>query len=52
MNGDAILGCVLAACVLATMVVLVLVSRNTIHRIARKGGGSAREILKDAKSDG
>ena len=41
------LGCVLVTGALGLIAYLVVWSRRTIDRIARKGLGSAREIVKD-----
>ncbi|MBS3762082.1 MAG: hypothetical protein KGZ25_02140 [Planctomycetes bacterium] len=44
MEADVIAGCALIGAALAVLTLLVLWSRRMIHRIARKGYGSAREI--------
>ena len=44
MDFDTTLGCILVVVALSLLTLLVLWSRRTIDRIARKGFGSAREI--------
>jgi hypothetical protein len=50
METDAILGCIIVAISVIVMIALVFWSRRTINRIARNGGGSVREILRDLRS--
>jgi hypothetical protein len=44
---DIVLGCVLVGASLAAQVFLVLWSRRSINRIARRGYASARKIASD-----
>ncbi len=50
MDLDAVFGCIAVALSLGLIVGLVLWSCRSIDRIARKGLGSAREILKDKRT--
>ena len=47
MEGDAVVGMVLLAAALASLVVLVFWSRRRIERISRNGYGTARAIEKE-----
>jgi hypothetical protein len=47
MSTDALIGCILIVGALGLLTYLVAWSRSTIHRIARDGARSAREVLTD-----
>jgi hypothetical protein len=53
MPRDVIIGCALLVVAVASIIVLVLQSRRTIERIARRkrGTGSARETLQEFRDD-
>ena len=52
MTGDVYIGCILVAFALTSVTALILWSRRTIERIARKGYRSARETAKDLQNGG
>ncbi|MHC5037740.1 MAG: hypothetical protein ACYTHM_10525 [Planctomycetota bacterium] len=52
MDFDTFLGCILAALSLAFITYLTLWSRRMIHRIAEKGEGTFRKIVKDIRHGG
>lgn len=46
-TADILFGCAVLTAALGCLTALVLWSRRIIERVARRGGGSAREILRD-----
>jgi len=52
MDGQTLLGCLIAALALGAMTALLIWSQRSINRIARSGFGSAREIAKDQDRGG
>jgi len=52
MDGDILLGCIIAGAALGLITYLVLWSRRTIDRIAERGSRSAREIVKERRHGG
>ena len=51
MDMNVLIGCVVTVCALALIVALVLWSRRTINRIAKKGFRTARQTLKELNGD-
>jgi len=51
MDRDSLLGCIIVVVALSSITYLVLWSRRTIERIARKRLSSVREILEDLRDD-
>ena len=52
MEGDAVIGIIVIAGALAALTLLVVWSRQIIHRIAARRFDSARAIEKDLRRDG
>jgi hypothetical protein len=48
---DIVAGCTILTVAMGTLTYLVLWSRRTIERIARRGYGSARRIVKELNGD-
>jgi len=51
MDGNTILGCVLVVAALVVLTALTLWSRRAIRRIAKTGGQSLREIMRDMNGE-